>query len=288
MRRGYSFSPNSHLPFSLDDPLTLLPRYAASVVMSITYGKTTPVHYTDPEVLKIEAVALRVSGAFPVGKGWVDRFPFLRFFPIPEVLRLRRYHREELALFNSQLDTVRKRITSGEDVPPNVVTRLWENQEDYGITDDELSYLTGSMFGAGSGTTASALSFVNMAAALFPKDWARVQAQVDEVVGHSRCRITGNLKMFGFGYGRRVCPGQAIAERSLFINTALMAWALDFKEDSSTPIDTMGFTGTAVIRLYPFKLTATMKALVVIVNQAEAERVQQAVFNVEGLCIVAL
>lgn len=42
--------------------------------------------------------------------------------------------------------------------------------------------------------------------------------------------------------------------RSLFINTALMAWALDFKEDSSTPIDTMGFTGTAVIRLYPFKL----------------------------------
>lgn len=34
--------------------------------------------------------------------------------------------------------------------------------------------------------------------------------------------------------------------------------------------------------------TATMKALVVIVNQAEAERVQQAVFNVEGLCIVAL
>lgn len=174
MRRGYSFSPNSHLPFSLDDPLTLLPRYAASVVMSITYGKTTPVHYTDPEVLKIEAVALRVSGAFPVGKGWVDRFPFLRFFPIPEVLRLRRYHREELALFNSQLDTVRKRIvsirdgvqlstvthgyfcvieqTSGEDVPPNVVTRLWENQEDYGITDDELSYLTGSMFGAGSGT----------------------------------------------------------------------------------------------------------------------------------------
>ncbi|KAJ3489926.1 hypothetical protein NLI96_g1779 [Meripilus lineatus] len=171
-------SPDQHLQHAR--------RYAASAIMSITYGKTTPTQYTDPEVVAIQIVADRIAAMLPVGNGWVDRFPFLRFLPIPEVMRLRRYHHEELLLFSSLRDAVRKRIEDKEHVPPNVLTRLWDNQQEYHITDDELTYLAGSMFGAGSDTTASALGFVIMAAALFPKEWARVQAQIDSVVGHSR------------------------------------------------------------------------------------------------------
>ncbi|KAJ3489927.1 hypothetical protein NLI96_g1778 [Meripilus lineatus] len=286
----------------------------------------------------------------PVGNGWVDRFPLLRFLPLPEVIRLHRYHREEMTLLRSLLDAVRKRIADNDAVPPNVVTRLWAKQQEYNINDDELTYLAGSMFGAGSDTTALALGFVMMAAALFPVEWARVKAQVDEVVGHSRLptfedfgelplvsafilesyrwrpvfrivrrvisngyegtvtlpqfqKLTGKclqngylipagttvigntwsimrdpesfpnpeqfsmdhwlgpdgkvcdeLKVFGFGYGRRVCPGQHIAERSLFINTALMSWAFDFLEDPSAPIDSMGFIGGGVVRILPYKV----------------------------------
>lgn len=80
--------------------------------MSITYGKTTPTQYTDPEVVAIQIVADRIAAMLPVGNGWVDRFPFLRFLPIPEVMRLRRYHHEELLLFSSLRDAVRKRIVS--------------------------------------------------------------------------------------------------------------------------------------------------------------------------------
>ncbi len=87
-------------------------RYAASVIMSVTYGKTTPTQYTDPEVVAIQENVQRFVKTLPIGKGWVDRFPFLQNLPIPEVLRLRRYHKEELALYNSQLDTVRRRIVS--------------------------------------------------------------------------------------------------------------------------------------------------------------------------------
>ena len=85
-------------------------RYAASVIMSVTYGKTTPTQYTDPEVVAVQEVVRRFIDTLPIGKGWVDRFPFLQYLPIPEVLRLRRYHKEELALFDSQLETVRQRI----------------------------------------------------------------------------------------------------------------------------------------------------------------------------------
>ncbi len=80
--------------------------------MSVTYGKTTPTQYTDPEVVAVQQSVQRVVDTLPIGKGWVDRFPFLQYFPIPEVLRLRQYHKEELALFNSQLDILRQRIVS--------------------------------------------------------------------------------------------------------------------------------------------------------------------------------
>lgn len=40
---------------------------------------------------------------------------------------------------------------------------------------------------------------------------------------------------------------------SLFINTALLLWAFDIREDSAAPIDTMKFTDTANVRPLPFK-----------------------------------
>ncbi|GKZ48832.1 hypothetical protein AbraIFM66951_001073 [Aspergillus brasiliensis] len=42
---------------------------------------------------------------------------------------------------------------------------------------------------------------------------------------------------YAFGAGRRVCPGQRLAENSLMINMAKMAWLFDIKPDSSSPWD---------------------------------------------------
>jgi cytochrome P450 len=40
-----------------------------------------------------------------------------------------------------------------------------------------------------------------------------------------------NLQNYSnFGFGRRICPGQNIAERSLYIEAAMIAWACDIKE----------------------------------------------------------
>ncbi|EXJ75912.1 uncharacterized protein A1O5_00420 [Cladophialophora psammophila CBS 110553] len=40
---------------------------------------------------------------------------------------------------------------------------------------------------------------------------------------------------YSFGAGRRVCPGQRLAENSLMINMSKMAWAFDIKADQNAP-----------------------------------------------------
>jgi hypothetical protein len=49
-----------------------------------------------------------------------------------------------------------------------------------------------------------------------------------------------------------VCPGQHIANRSVFINTALLLWAFKIAEDPAHPIDPMAFTDTANVHPLPF------------------------------------
>ena len=83
------------------------------------------------------------------------------------------------------------------------MTYLLERQEGMGLSDDELAYLAGSMFGAGSDSvslfkhlcknfvliiheTATAISFVMMAAATHPQAQSEVQAELDSVVGKDR------------------------------------------------------------------------------------------------------
>jgi len=61
-------------------------------------------------------------------------------------------------------------------------------------------------------------------------------------------------KSFAFGFGRRVCPGQHLANKSLFITTAYILWAFNISQDVKVPIDTLAFTQTANIHPLPFKV----------------------------------
>lgn len=58
------------------------------------------------------------------------------------------------------------------------------------------------------------------------------------------------------------CQSRIILRRiqlrsSLFINTALLLWAFDIREDPASPIDTMGFTDAGNVRALPFKAVFT-------------------------------
>ncbi|KAG2063131.1 cytochrome P450 [Suillus decipiens] len=53
--------------------------------------------------------------------------------------------------------------------------------------------------------------------------------------------LRSDLTNFLYGFGRRVCPGQHVANRSLFISTVLILWAFRLTLDPTQPLDDMGF-----------------------------------------------
>ncbi|EGN94605.1 hypothetical protein SERLA73DRAFT_62286 [Serpula lacrymans var. lacrymans S7.3] len=308
-------------------------RYAASVIMSITYGKTTPTAYTDPEVTQVNKCLGRLGSVIRPGTYLIDTYPIMRYIP-GYLSELKIWHQEELALFRGQIDIVRKQMEN-EEARPSFAKYLLEHQQDYDLSDNELAYVAGSMFGAGSDTTASAISIMIMAAAVHPEMQALVHDELEKVIGRERaptfddqsmlpmvtafmlesfrwrpvsiggfahcttkdivwngyCIPTGaivignhwaiandpevftdpekfnprrwlgddgqlreDLKFFTFGFGRRACPGQPVANRSVFINTALILWAFRISQNPSYPIDTHAFSDTANTHAAPFQV----------------------------------
>ncbi|KAG1885942.1 uncharacterized protein F5891DRAFT_1004197, partial [Suillus fuscotomentosus] len=59
---------------------------------------------------------------------------------------------------------------------------------------------------------------------------------------------------FTFGFGRRVCPGQHVANRSIFINTAVILWAFRLSENPAAKIDTLAISNTATVHAAAFEI----------------------------------
>ncbi|KAG1844439.1 cytochrome P450 [Suillus tomentosus] len=290
-------------------------RYSASVVMSFTYGKITPTSYTDPEVVAVNKTLARFHQAIRLGAYLVDTYPILRFVP-GYLSQLKAWHKEEHALYDRQLNAVRRQM--------------------YQLEDKDLAYVAGTMFAAGSDTTSSAITIMMMAAATHTDAQARVHEELDNIVGRTRVptfddqemlpqvtpfmleslrwrpvslevcfahratkdiiwknylipagttvignhwaiandpevfpephtfnpqrwiddagRVRGDLRFFTFGFSRRVCPGQHVANRSVFITTALILWAFRLSENPAAKIDTLAFSDSANICAAPFEI----------------------------------
>ncbi|KAF9560649.1 cytochrome P450 [Agrocybe pediades] len=159
-------------------------RYSAAVVMALAYGKN-PKSYEDPDVQAVNRCLTRLGNTLRPGVWKVDAYPILRYIP-GYLKELQEGHAEELALFKRQLNEVRKQKERGEEIPQSFGKYLIERQAELELSDDETAYLAGSMFGAGSDTTASAISIGVLAAACYPEAQAKVQEELDSVVGRGR------------------------------------------------------------------------------------------------------
>jgi len=308
-------------------------RYAASVVMALAYGKS-PGKHDDPDVVAVNRCLNRLGVALRPGVWKVDVYPFLRYIP-GYLDELKEGHKEELSLFKTHLTVVKGQMERNEPIPESFSKYLLERQSELGLSDDETAYLAGALFGAGSDTTASAISITVLAAACYPAAAKRVQDELDRVVGTSRpptyrdvegmhelqafvletfrwrpvsaggfahkatrdvvwndyvipkgATVIGNpwaigrdptifpdpeafnpqrwlhadgtlrddLRSYSFGFGRRVCPGQHVANASVLLNTALIQWAFTVHRDPKHPIDDLAFTLSANTHPMPFKV----------------------------------
>ncbi|KAH7922020.1 cytochrome P450 [Leucogyrophana mollusca] len=311
-------------------------RYAASVILRITYGKSTPTSVNDQEVVRIQNVARNLQAAILPGAYLVERIPLLRYFP-GYTKDLDRWHNEEVQLYREQVDRVKSDVATNT-AGPSFIKTLLENSDNHQLSPDEMAYLGGALFAAGSDTTASAITVLIMAAACHPEAQTRVQEEINMVVGRERLpsfddedslpqlkafihealrwrpitpigfahRATrdiiwrgqcipegatvfgshwaitrdpdvfpdpetfdpqrwltkdgafrGDLRTFTYGFGRRVCPGQHVANRSIFINLALLLWSFRLAQNPAAPIDTSAFSGGVIAHAAPFEVVFT-------------------------------
>jgi len=161
--------------------------------MALAYGKN-PKSYEDPEILAVNRCLARLGSALRPGVWKVDVFPFLRYIP-GYLTELHEGHAEELTLFKQQLQDIRLSMEKGQDTPQSFGKYLLERQQELELSDNETAYLAGSIFGAGSDTTASAISISIMAAACFPKAQAKVQEELDNIIGKERAPTFADQEM---------------------------------------------------------------------------------------------
>ncbi|TRM58193.1 cytochrome P450 [Schizophyllum amplum] len=160
-------------------------QYAAAVVMVLAYGKV-PKSYDDPEVQAVNRCLTRLGVSLRPGVWKVDIYPWLKY--VPGYLRwLQEGHQEELDLFKTQLAEVKERKARNDPtLKPSFGAYVIEQQQALGLDDGEAAYLAGSMFGAGSDTTASAISVCVMAAATHPEAQEKVAQELEAVIGRGR------------------------------------------------------------------------------------------------------
>ncbi|KAG1831214.1 cytochrome P450 [Suillus subalutaceus] len=304
----------------LDNPHNLrhhVITFAAATIMKIAYGKNTLTSATDPEVIEMQQI-VRVT---------------------TEIMRPAGVERSK-KFYLDQLNRVKEQMQSDVDIGPSFTKNMLEDSQSYGLTETEMAFLGGAFFGAGSDTTSRSICTVLMAAACFPEEQAKVQAELDAVIGRHRaptfadkgslprlqafisealrwrpvasggvtiftlqdwltaqpktwfgqaifeqaiaqmmiwpirkitvfqlglrCSATidvypepyafkpqrwiddegglrDDLKFFVYGFGRRVCPGQHVVDRSVFIITLLILWAYKLTLDPTKPLEDMEF-----------------------------------------------
>ncbi|OAX32481.1 cytochrome P450 [Rhizopogon vinicolor AM-OR11-026] len=263
----------------------------------------------------------RVLKAMRPGAYLVDSIPWLKYLPWYG-RELKRGYESSKRLYIRQLNHVKQQIQSNIDVGPSFAKYVLENGHSYGITEIEAAFLAGAFFSAGSTMTSMATCTVLMAAACFPEEQAKVQAELDSVIGRHRAptfsdqqslphlqafisealrwrplsanglphrttkdviwggycipagttvsgnhwaisrdsevfpephtfkprrwiddqgRLRDDLRFFVYGFGRRVCPGEHVANRSIFINSLLIFWAFQLTLDPGALLDDMGY-----------------------------------------------
>ncbi|OJA08606.1 hypothetical protein AZE42_07139 [Rhizopogon vesiculosus] len=340
----------------LDDPKNHqnhAKRFVASIILRVTYGKSSPTAIDDPEVVRIHKVMAHIQIAMRPGAFLVDRVPLLRYLP-GYAKQLTKWHLEELGLYRQQLGRVKSEIEHNK-AGSSFIKTLLENTENHRLSTDEMAYLGGSLFGAGSETasnTSIGLTNIIMAAACYPLAQAKVHEELDRVIGsdrvpmfedasslpqlhaflwealrwrpvipdfpilqlkilfgmditfpraqqsmgvigkvllydtrhlvycffraisrdpiafpdpesfdpqrwldsEGRLRDDMNMKLFTYGFGRRICPGMHLANNSLYISLAFLLWSFRIAQRPDALIDTHAFGDTLMSHAAPFEV----------------------------------
>ncbi|KAH7480137.1 hypothetical protein FOMA001_g8798 [Fusarium oxysporum f. sp. matthiolae] len=166
-----------------------LERYAASVIVTVTYGRRVEDMRSDIVVRRNAEAMERLTMVNIPGKYAVERYPALKYLPTflapwkKEVLQQRQ---KDIQLYTELMDEVREKVAKGTS-PTCFAKHLLEEQESLGMSDLEIAYTAGSPFGAGVETSAGSLASFLLACVKFgPQFIPKAQEELDRVVGSDR------------------------------------------------------------------------------------------------------
>jgi hypothetical protein len=159
-------------------------RYSSGLIFRIGYAKRVETG-NEPYVRRIMEVNHTVERVGSPGAYIVDTLPFLNYLPkflAPWKKEAEFLHNREITLFRSLLMDVKKEMADGE-CQPCFSRTFWENEDEYGLSVDEAAYVIGTLFEAGSGTTAAAMMSFCLTMCLHPEWQKEGQDEVDQVCG---------------------------------------------------------------------------------------------------------
>ncbi|OAX33120.1 cytochrome P450 [Rhizopogon vinicolor AM-OR11-026] len=174
----------------LDDPHSFQNHaltFTSSTIMKVAYGKTTRTFATDPELKDVRRRFQELSKSLRPGAYLVDTVPWLKHLPFYG-RELRRDFERGKKLYTDQLAVVKEQLRRDEDTDPSFAKFMLENDryKSWGFSEIEVAWLAGGLLLAGSHSAAVAICTVIMTAALHPEEQAKVQAELDEVIGRNR------------------------------------------------------------------------------------------------------
>lgn len=145
-------------------------------------------------------------------------------------------------------------------IPTNTAPRLhrWSSVTPFGVPHSSTQDITynGYKIPAGSILIINAHFIHNDPStyeeprAFKPERWeGKLQDVKEDSVG-------ARSELFTFGAGRRICPGQHLAERNLFLTVSKIIWACDISKKTANgneiPIDTEEYSPGGVISIAPY------------------------------------
>ncbi|KAJ7266401.1 cytochrome P450 [Mycena haematopus] len=173
-------------------------RFAASLVFTLSYGQRLDDDGKDLAGVQT-ILANFIRDTYP-GAHLVDTFPILDRLPdflSPWRAEAKRKHNEEVQLYTRLSSEVKMRME--KDLGLECFTaRLWDQQEKMNLSPEELSYIAGSAFEAGTDTTTGTLLWFFMAMILYPSTMRKAQQEID--LAFSSDTVPGFSRMHDLPY----------------------------------------------------------------------------------------
>lgn len=166
-------------------------RYATTVSLREGYGKILST--AEEERLHTNTIAERMHNIERIatpGGYLVELIPAMMYIPeflAPFKQEAKALHQIESTYFRQLVQEARSKYEHGVEETPASFARCWlAEQEKWELSEPEVTYVLGTLYGGGSGTTANAMQSFILAMCHYP-DWqASLQKELDEVVGSSR------------------------------------------------------------------------------------------------------